>query len=144
MGFLIDTQELKPGLIIFRRGDVKHRNWYCRVKLPKTDRYKSVSLKTADIDAAKEKAFNDQATAAIRVLPDFKVATLRQRRLELYLHEEAVNTAALAGVFSILTDNKIALVSIRSVGQQTEQAFLDLVEKEESRGFARIYQAEAA
>jgi ABC-2 type transport system ATP-binding protein len=37
-------------------------------------------------------------------------------------------------------------VSIRSVGQQTEQAFLDLVEKEESRGFARIYkpQAEAA
>ena len=44
----------------------------------------------------------------------------------------------------ILTDNKVALVSIRSVGQQTEQAFLDLVEKEESRGFARIYQDEAA
>jgi ABC-2 type transport system ATP-binding protein len=85
-----------------------------------------------------------KATAAIRALADFKVATLRQRRLELYLHEEAVNTAALAGVFSILTDNKVALVSIRSVGQQTEQAFLDLVEKEESRGFARIYTAEAA
>jgi ABC-2 type transport system ATP-binding protein len=31
-------------------------------------------------------------------------------------------------------------VSIRSVGQQTEQAFLDLVEREESRGFARAYQ----
>jgi hypothetical protein len=30
MAFLIDTQELKPGLIIFRRGDVKHHNWYCR------------------------------------------------------------------------------------------------------------------
>jgi hypothetical protein len=30
------------------------------------------------------------------------------------------------------------------MGQQTEQAFLDLVEKEESRGFARIYQADAA
>ena len=39
-----------------------------------------------------------------------------------------------------LSDNKITLVSIRSVGQQTEQAFLDLVEKEESRGFARAYQ----
>ena len=38
MGFLTDTQELKPGLIIFRRGDVKHRNWYCRVKLPHTTR----------------------------------------------------------------------------------------------------------
>ena len=44
---------------------------------------------------------------------------------------------ALANVFMTLTDNKVTLVSIRSVGQQTEQAFLDLVEKEESRGFAR-------
>ena len=43
-----------------------------------------------------------------------------------------------------LADNKVTLVSVRSVGQQTEQAFLDLVEKEESRGFARIYQNEAA
>ena len=85
-----------------------------------------------------------KATTAIRVLADFKVVNLRQRRLELYLHDEVVNTSALAGVFSILTDNKVSLVSIRSVGQQTEQAFLDLVEKEESRGFARIYQDEAA
>ena len=85
-----------------------------------------------------------KATTAIRVLPDFKIVNLRQRRLELYLHDEAVNTSALAGVFSILTDNKVSLVSIRSVGQQTEQAFLDLVEKEESCGFARIYQDEAA
>ena len=28
----VDTQELKPGLVIFRRADVQHRNWYCRVK----------------------------------------------------------------------------------------------------------------
>jgi ABC-2 type transport system ATP-binding protein len=42
-----------------------------------------------------------------------------------------------------LADNKVTLVSIRSVGQQTEQAFLDLVEKEESRGFARAYQSES-
>jgi hypothetical protein len=56
MAFLIDVQELKPGLIIFRRADVKHRNWYCRIKLPQEDRYKTVSLKTADIDAAKDRA----------------------------------------------------------------------------------------
>ena len=68
---------------------------------------------------------------------------MRQRRLELYLQDEAVNTAALANVFMTLTDNKVTLVSIRSVGQQTEQAFLDLVEKEESRGFARIYREAA-
>ena len=58
--------------------------------------------------------------------------------------DDAVNTTALANVFMTLADNKVTLVSIRSVGQQTEQAFLDLVEKEESRGFARAYQADEA
>jgi ABC-2 type transport system ATP-binding protein len=70
---------------------------------------------------------------------------LRQRRLELHLNDEVVIATALAAVLHSLNDNKISLVSIRSVGQQTEQAFLDLVEKEEARGFARIYHpAEAA
>jgi ABC-2 type transport system ATP-binding protein len=85
-----------------------------------------------------------KAVQAIRNMHDFKLVNLRHRRLELYLNEEAVNTAAIAGVMTILTDQKVALVSIRSVGQQTEQAFLDLVEKEEQRGFARIYQSDAA
>jgi integrase len=67
MAFLIDTQELKPGLVIFRRADVKHRNWYCRVKLPKSDRYKTVSLKTADIDAARERAFDQDADVRFRI-----------------------------------------------------------------------------
>ena len=58
----------------------------------------------------------------------------------VHLKDDAVNTSALANVFMTLADNKVTLVSIRSVGQQTEQAFLDLVEKEESRGFARAYQ----
>jgi ABC-2 type transport system ATP-binding protein len=84
-----------------------------------------------------------KAMQAVRALSEFKVVNLRQRRLELYLHDEASNTSALANVFMILNDNKISLVSVRSVGQQTEQAFLDLVEKEESRGFARIYREAA-
>jgi integrase len=67
MAFLVDTQELKPGLIIFRRADVKHRNWYCRIKVPHGDRYKSVSLKTADIDAAREKAFDQDADVRFRI-----------------------------------------------------------------------------
>lgn len=81
-----------------------------------------------------------KATQAIKGLADFKTVNVRQRRLELRLNEEATNTSALANVFMTLADNKVNLVSIRSVGQQTEQAFLDLVEKEESRGFARAYQ----
>lgn len=59
--FLIDAQELKPGLILFRRGDVAHRRWYCRVRLPKADRYKVVSLKTSDIETAKERAYDEDA-----------------------------------------------------------------------------------
>jgi ABC-2 type transport system ATP-binding protein len=84
-----------------------------------------------------------KAAQAIKGLADFQAVHVRQRRLELRLHEEATNTSALANVFMTLADNKVSLVSIRSVGQQTEQAFLDLVEKEESRGFARAYQSEA-
>jgi ABC-2 type transport system ATP-binding protein len=75
----------------------------------------------------------------IKGFSETRAVTVRQRRLELYLHEEASSTAALANVFMTMNDNKVALVSIRSVGQQTEQAFLDLVVKEESRGFARAY-----
>jgi ABC-2 type transport system ATP-binding protein len=85
-----------------------------------------------------------KASAAIKGLPDFKTVTLKQRRLELVLNADAANTSALANVFMTLADNKVTLVSIRSVGQQTEQAFLDLVEKEESRGFARAYQGDDA
>jgi len=42
MAFLTEKEELKAGLILFRRGDVGHRMWYCRMKMPKADRYKKV------------------------------------------------------------------------------------------------------
>jgi ABC-2 type transport system ATP-binding protein len=81
----------------------------------------------------------------IKGFNDVKQVILRQRRMEIMLNEETLNTQVLSKVFSVLNENKIALVSVRSVGQQTEQAYLDLVEKEESRGFTRLYQpAEAA
>lgn len=67
MAFMADAQELKTGLVIFRRTDVEHRNWYCRIKLPQEDRYKTVSLKTADIDAAKDRAFDHDADIRFRV-----------------------------------------------------------------------------
>ena len=31
MAFITDKEKLKSGLIIFRRGDVTHRNFYCRI-----------------------------------------------------------------------------------------------------------------
>ena len=97
-----------------------------------------------ELDLEGEQKSITKAVQAIKNLGDFKNVSARQRRLELHLKEDAVNTSALANVFMTLADNRVTLVSIRSVGQQTEQAFLDLVEKEESRGFARIYTPEAA
>ena len=67
MAFLIDAQELKPGLILFRRSDVAHRKWYCRIKLPKEDRYKTISLKTTDLNDARDKAFDHDAEIRFRL-----------------------------------------------------------------------------
>ena len=67
MGFLIDVQELKSGLIIFHRLDVQHKNWYCRVRVPESDKYKTISLKTPDIREARDKAIEADAEIRFRV-----------------------------------------------------------------------------
>jgi ABC-2 type transport system ATP-binding protein len=85
-----------------------------------------------------------KSVSMIKSRNDVKSVTLRQRRVDVKLDDDATNVATLGFIFHTLNENKIALVSIRSVGQQTEQAFLDLVEKEESRGFTRMVQSEAA
>lgn len=97
-----------------------------------------------ELDLEGEQKALAKASQVIKGMQEFKLAALRQRRLELRMAEDANNASALANVFMTLADNKITLISIRSVGQATEQAFLDLVEKEESRGFARAYQADEA
>jgi ABC-2 type transport system ATP-binding protein len=97
-----------------------------------------------ELDLEGEQKSISKVLQNVRAMTEFKLVSLRHRRLELYLNDDGVNTQALASVMHILTEQKVSLVSIRSVGQQTEQAFLDLVEKEEQRGFARIYQSDAA
>lgn len=67
MTFMVDVQELKTGLIIFRRTDVKHRNWYCRIKVPNEDRYKTVSLKTPEISTARDTALEEDAELRFRI-----------------------------------------------------------------------------
>ena len=93
-----------------------------------------------ELDLDGEQKAIGKAVASIKGMSETKWVTYRHRRVEILLQEDANNSQALANVFMVLTDNKINLISIRSVGQQTEKAFLDLVEKEESRGFARAYQ----
>lgn len=98
-----------------------------------------------ELDLEGEQKAIAKIVAQLKAHGDVRSVQLRQRRLEIKLNEESLNTGVLAMVFGLLNENKITLLSVRSVGQQTEQAFLDLVEKEESRGFTRLYQpAEAA
>lgn len=92
-----------------------------------------------ELDLEGDQKHVSKVTQQIKNMNEFMLVNLRHRRLELHLHEDAVITSTLANVLMTLADGKVSLVSIRSVGHQTEQAFLDLVEKEESRGFARIY-----
>ncbi len=73
MAFVVDKEELQPGLIIFRRADVAHRNWYCRIKLPKADRYKTISLKTPDVTTARQTAIRHEARVSFQLESDIPV-----------------------------------------------------------------------
>ncbi|WP_263411396.1 hypothetical protein [Terriglobus tenax] len=91
MAFVTDKAELKPGLIIFRRGDVEHRQWYCRMKIPKADRYKTVSQKTTDMDVARDRAFDQDADIRFRLKHDVPVFNhpFREVGREYLLTQEA-------------------------------------------------------
>jgi ABC-2 type transport system ATP-binding protein len=86
-----------------------------------------------------------KAVQVLRGLKDFTQVLLRHRRLDVKLGEETPNATLLAQLFQVLADHRVTLITVRSVGMQTEQAYLDLVEKEDQRGFARLYkESEAA
>jgi ABC-2 type transport system ATP-binding protein len=97
-----------------------------------------------ELDLDGEQKAITKTVAVLRGLKDFTQVLLRHRRLEVKLGDETPNAALLAQLFQVLADHKVTLVTVRSVGMQTEQAYLDLVEKEEQRGFARLYQAAEA
>jgi len=54
MAFLTDVTKLKDDLILFRRSDVQHSKWYCRMKVPGVDRYKTVALKIESLREAQD------------------------------------------------------------------------------------------
>jgi ABC-2 type transport system ATP-binding protein len=92
-----------------------------------------------EIDLEGDQKSVTKAVGSLKGSNDFKSVVLKQRRLELRLNEEVFASSALANICMVLADNKVNILSIRTMGQQTEQAFLDLVEKEESAGFTRLY-----
>jgi ABC-2 type transport system ATP-binding protein len=98
-----------------------------------------------ELDLDGEQKAITKCVAALRNVAGFTQVLLRQRRLEIKLVDDVSNSALLGQLFNLLNDNKVTIITVRSVGMQTEQAYLDLVEREESRGFARLYKdAEAA
>lgn len=73
MKFITDKEQVKAGLIIFRRGDVGHDQYYCRVRIQNEDRYKTISLRTADRDTARGRAMDQDADIRFRVEHDVPV-----------------------------------------------------------------------
>jgi ABC-2 type transport system ATP-binding protein len=92
-----------------------------------------------EIDLEGDQKGITRAVAALRGLENFKQVVLRTRRLDVKLTDDIPNSVLLAQMFNVLAENKVIVLSMRSTGMQTEQAYLDLVEREESRGFARLY-----
>ena len=73
MSFILDKELIKPGLIIFRRGDVGHDQFYCRVRIQNEDRYKTISLRTWDRQTARDYAMDQDADIRFRVKHDVPV-----------------------------------------------------------------------
>lgn len=66
LAFLTDVTKIKDDLIIFRRTDVQHSKWYCRMKLPGVDRY-NIALKIESLRDAQEKALEHYADFRFRL-----------------------------------------------------------------------------
>ncbi|MGL4422802.1 MAG: ATP-binding cassette domain-containing protein, partial [Gemmataceae bacterium] len=65
-----------------------------------------------------------KSVAAVKAMKEVIQANLRHRRLELKLVDDQPNTAVLAMIFQTFFDGKVTLISLRTVGMQTEQAYL--------------------
>lgn len=121
MTFLTDVQELKTGLIIFRRSDVEHKNWYCRVRVPDeaNNRYKVISLKTPHEREAKDKAFEHDSDIRFRKkhgVPVFE-KTFEEVALEfLDNHKKMSETGQITKGRSVVVNSYIRLHLIPYMG----------------------------
>ena len=67
MKFITDKEQVKAGFVIFRRGDVGHDQYYCRVRIQNEDHYKTISLKTSDWQTALDDALEHYANTNAEV-----------------------------------------------------------------------------
>lgn len=130
MAYVTDKEELKPGLIIFRRANVQHGNWYCRVKVPKADRYKTISLKTNDINTARTLAWDHDGEVRYAIKHDVPLFNRSFRVVaKEYLAAQAVRakdgqiTAArvkkLKAVIDNALDRYVGSTQVHLIGDET-------------------------
>jgi integrase len=133
MSFVTEKEELKPGLILFRRGDVDHRMWYCRMK---ADRHKTVSLKTSDKEAARERAFDQDADVRFRIKHDVPVFNrpFRDVAHEYLLTQEA---RAKRGEISAARPKKLRAVIEGTLDRYAGSTQVHLIGDERWGGYVR-------
>ncbi|MEJ0027709.1 MAG: site-specific integrase [Rhizomicrobium sp.] len=95
MAFMMDKEEVKRGVVIFRRADVDHKDWYCRMRLPKQDRYKTVSLKTPYIEDARRMAGEQEIELRVAIKHDMPLFNRPFRQIAKdFLAEEELRAKA--------------------------------------------------
>jgi ABC-2 type transport system ATP-binding protein len=89
-----------------------------------------------------------KAVEALRVnlakLSSIRAATANGSRIEIELADGKDVASPLAEVFMTVAEAGLGLVSVQTKGHQTEEAFLELVESDQARGFARATDHQAA
>jgi len=89
-----------------------------------------------------------KAVEALRVnlskLPSVRAAKATGVRLEIELADGKDVASPLAEIFMTVAEAGLGFVSVQTKGHQTEDAFLELVESDQARGFARATDAKAA
>lgn len=127
MAFVTDKEVIKPGLIIFRRGDVSHRNFYCRVKMPREDRYKTIALGTDDLSAARGLAIDRDAEIRVLLKHDHPVFNRSFRKVAdeyLSLQERRAATGEISAarvknlknVLHSALDNYVGSTQVHLIG----------------------------
>jgi ABC-2 type transport system ATP-binding protein len=92
---------------------------------------------------AKPKAI-EALRASLAKLSTVRSATTNGQRVELELADGKDTAGPLAEVMMTVSESGVSLVGVRTLGSQTEEAFLELVEADQARGFSRATERQAA
>ena len=133
-GFIVDKEEIYDGLIIFRRADVQHRKWYCRIKLPKAERYKTISLKTADESTARQLAIKQDMKIQARLedgIPIFDRPFLSVAREYLATQEERADRYRISkgrvekmrSILEVVLNDYVGTTQITKIGEETWEGY---------------------